>query len=56
MVVVVLPPPPPPLGPDRALLRWGFVGTEVDTGLPLVESLLLAVLEDKVAVEILAGL
>lgn len=55
MVVVVLPPPPP-LGPDKALLRWGLAGTEADTGLPLVESLVLEVLEDKVAVEILAGL
>lgn len=51
MVVVMLPPPT--LGPDRALLRWGLLGTVDVIGLPLVDSLPLEVL---VSVEILTGL
>lgn len=56
VVMEVVFPPPPPLGPDSALLRWGLAGTEVDVELPLVESLVVEVLEDEVGVEILAGL
>lgn len=55
-VLLVVFPPPPPLGPGRALLRLGFAGTVVDVVLPLVESLVLFVLEDEVVVKILAEL